>query len=696
MRSQNAMRSSASHSSADTAPTVNLIEHSRFHARACLLAVLSKQQDLSSLNGDTEKRDVGANDDDSEDDSENVGSDAGTVVPRELVKAADEAKIKKSFLDRLAEVLAREKPQQGEKNKHVAATAIVEEDDEVTVYIAKNGGFDETDSSMLHLLEIWMRAIAADGRRRDIKKDAMWRKLVEYYQKRLGYCQQRLKKIFGPYLTTSDMVHATRDKLCRLTKLRPYSGAAGPAEGHEIVCLAYELRYGMHTTSDLDVIAKSASKKLWQCIILLSRLRVAYETFIETALRLSVFKKMKIVEINAGVNEEVAKQMLHAMPPIVSAQFGRLTSRQRKMFKRRLALPCFVHAEIQLLMQLERPTAKDSNAARVFRYIGCSKKTCYLCCKFIEEHGSFRTRGTHGKVYDQWTVPASSDIPLSSAFRIKVALLNVENDMITRFENCLGSRQLPHVPESSIGISEHSEASMYRYRLRQLGLDTEASQIPDCNEQSKDPPVTKLGKRRTSFRAARIPADSNYPMEIVRLVTHETDDDYHCCDSGMRHVPNFARFWEGNYNSDRAMFRFDANDQKPRSLNGDYRVHWNINDELPENENLKKLLRLVDVPIHRRFWYGDVFIERIGEKDGRDHDEHGYHVYDDIPPEILDSQLLASIFREYWNRMGLEDSLKEDAEIQAFSQKGVRDRDLLFQRMYVRNSFVLTSANIVL
>ncbi|KAF6237175.1 hypothetical protein HO173_004643 [Letharia columbiana] len=53
---------------------------------------------------------------------------------------------------------------------------MVERDDEATIYVAKNGGLDEVDSSMLHVLPIWVRAIMANGRHRNITKDATLKK----------------------------------------------------------------------------------------------------------------------------------------------------------------------------------------------------------------------------------------------------------------------------------------------------------------------------------------------------------------------------------------------------------------------------------------------------------------------------------------------------------------------------------------
>lgn len=429
----------------------------------------------------------------------------------------------------------------------------------------------------------------------------------------------------------------------------------------------------------------------------LGRLRVAYKTFIESALHLATFNKVNIVAKNADYSEGVAAELSHSLPPMVSEHFEMLKPRQRKAYKTRLAQPCFAHAEVQLLMQLEHIRRGDSKAARLFNYIGCSKKTCYLCCKFIEGHKFFRTRGTHGKVCDQWSVSDSNELPLESVFKIKVTLVDMEKDMITRFEDSLCSpRKMLLVAESSVGNSVHSEASMYRHGLRQVGLESEGIHRQDRDERRKDPPATKLGKRRTSFRAARIPADSSSPIEIVRLITHETGEDYSCVDQTRNHVPNFAEFWGDIYNFDRTFMKFDAINHEPKSLNGDYGVFSNFNDELPENETVKGILGLIDVPSYRRFWYGDVFIERMREKNGSESDKHAYYLYDDIPPQFLESQLIALIFRRFWDSEDLEAQLEEDAQFQDLIQKMARDKDLVLQRMYVRNSHVRSSADFAL
>jgi hypothetical protein len=63
------------------------------------------------------------------------------------------------------------------------------------------------------------------------------------------------------------------------------------------------------------------------------------------------------------------------------------------------ATTCHVHAEVQLAVHY------DLNRDCRPRCIGTSKWLCYLCYHFIDEHGLFFPSKTHGRIFDQWTVP---------------------------------------------------------------------------------------------------------------------------------------------------------------------------------------------------------------------------------------------------------------------------------------------------
>lgn len=68
------------------------LDEARFHVRSCLSAVVGKEQTLSSRKGNTEEKHDRVDD----------GSDADTNVPRDLVRASGKAKLKETFLDKLA------------------------------------------------------------------------------------------------------------------------------------------------------------------------------------------------------------------------------------------------------------------------------------------------------------------------------------------------------------------------------------------------------------------------------------------------------------------------------------------------------------------------------------------------------------------------------------------------------------------
>ncbi|KUJ22602.1 uncharacterized protein LY89DRAFT_636788 [Mollisia scopiformis] len=67
-----------------------------------------------------------------------------------------------------------------------------------------------------------------------------------------------------------------------------------------------------------------------------------------------------------------------------------------------------VHAEVQLAVFYDLQTTSNSSTspdAPRPRAIGTSKWLCYLCYRFLVSHGRFFPSKTHGRVFDQWTVP---------------------------------------------------------------------------------------------------------------------------------------------------------------------------------------------------------------------------------------------------------------------------------------------------
>ncbi|KAF2211115.1 hypothetical protein CERZMDRAFT_3197, partial [Cercospora zeae-maydis SCOH1-5] len=77
---------------------------------------------------------------------------------------------------------------------------------------------------------------------------------------------------------------------------------------------------------------------------------------------------------------------------------------------------CHVHAEVQLAVERALSEVGDSELrgqegaeeeAVIIkpRIIGTSKYLCYLCYLFLHYHGGYEALNSHGRLYDQWTVP---------------------------------------------------------------------------------------------------------------------------------------------------------------------------------------------------------------------------------------------------------------------------------------------------
>jgi hypothetical protein len=72
------------------------------------------------------------------------------------------------------------------------------------------------------------------------------------------------------------------------------------------------------------------------------------------------------------------------------------------------ATTCHVHAEVQLAVHYDLKILHLKPKQASFlppRCIGISKWLCYLCYQFIRAHKMFFPSRTHGRLYDQWTIP---------------------------------------------------------------------------------------------------------------------------------------------------------------------------------------------------------------------------------------------------------------------------------------------------
>lgn len=123
------------------------------------------------------------------------------------------------------------------------------------------------------------------------------------------------------------------------------------------------------------------------------------------------------------------------------------------------ATTCHVHAEVQLAVHYDTcsqssQTARLEHMFRRPRVIGTSKWLCYLCYLFLRCHGSFVPANTHGRLYDQWTLPdlAGFDTYVCGRYR---SILRAMDDEVLR-------------ETSSVGPVETRESELVRWRAEPM------------------------------------------------------------------------------------------------------------------------------------------------------------------------------------------------------------------------------------
>lgn len=165
----------------------------------------------------------------------------------------------------------------------------------------------------------------------------------------------------------------------------------------------------------------------------------AYTIFGDTANRLPSFQTVRIIllpgfaERRISPDSTFAKPM-HARTKLLAPAFFRIAEK-----------PKWVHAEIRMATYLlSHPKYKGHKC-----YLGISKKTCFSCGHVLKELGMFTTRGNHGKVYAQWTLPISLNVEPRYVGSLDKATENVKARLLEALQSST-SKQLVAVKESSI------------------------------------------------------------------------------------------------------------------------------------------------------------------------------------------------------------------------------------------------------
>lgn len=101
------------------------------------------------------------------------------------------------------------------------------------------------------------------------------------------------------------------------------------------------------------------------------------------------------------------------------------------------AKTCHVHAEVQLALHYDLLSQLEAGHPSFLRprTIGISKWLCYLCYHFLKAHGQFFPSKTHGRLYDQWTIPDLAEFTTETYQRYRSIIKAIDDEVLRQTDN---------------------------------------------------------------------------------------------------------------------------------------------------------------------------------------------------------------------------------------------------------------------
>ncbi|PTB65734.1 hypothetical protein BBK36DRAFT_1202535 [Trichoderma citrinoviride] len=399
------------------------LDRSRFEAYAKLLRLKNGGQvEKASSFSEAPDEETEA---DMLDDTDSVNANA--------ISMFDEKKLKRAFLDRLSELVANEKG-----GYHVSSSLMIEWPDRIDILVARNNGFKKADAT-LRMLETITSSL------RDISRLAS-------SAKRALKATNRSATIHFETLTLADRTPSLPSQLEGIRSLIDVV-TSSPTQGgiEQLIMSAHDI-YASYKDTDFDEITGNHTdiKLLRDALGFLGRLQTCFNTLTRSAERLSSFQNLRILPvINTPTGQAKGNMTVRNNAWSLAKTFSSLglalddmtvesivgTGKKKGGWTKNKLLQRFdklkaavfeVHAEMQVMLAA---TQHDCTGAAIFKYIGCSKRSCFLCSRAVQNYGSYTTRGCHGKLYNLWTVPELPWLAEEEALKLVQAIKNVEKAM---------------------------------------------------------------------------------------------------------------------------------------------------------------------------------------------------------------------------------------------------------------------------
>lgn len=264
----------------------------------------------------------------------------------------------------------------------------------------------------------------------------MWNKILSFYHKRIQAYATHLYMLLESF---SQVNEDEGDEVKRLMELRAHCQFPNNQERRDrIVKIAAELRNSAQLRTILHGNTIHDGIKIWKSICFLARTSSFFTAFIEFRRRFGPFQQVQIVglrdkqfkkkaETTSSFDDALKSLGLQPNARIAKLYFGIQNLKEfRKRFNEIQLQPLHAHAEVQLICYLMRERLFE----RAVPYIGCSKRSCFICWSFIKHlPGAFRIRGCHGKLYSRWTVPKISNESTVDQISVKKSLGIVQQEL---------------------------------------------------------------------------------------------------------------------------------------------------------------------------------------------------------------------------------------------------------------------------